>query len=971
MSHSSSNTSSSSLNHHNHHNHPQHVVYSYPSSSSSASSSSGGSTSMVTTPSQQQQQLGSFHMMNSQQQQQPPIPQHSSTSLHPLPPFSESSTILPVHSHVNTLSQQQQQQQHLSTNSTTNFTNSTTTPTPTTTTDHLTQLMNTVTLVSQHNSYSPLLTTSGSSSSSGGSGSGNHHTTTGQSGGNGSSFFNSLSGMNSNTSNGMMNSESNLVMGHHHSQFGSNDSLMMNNLTSSMFQQVNGSVTSLLGVITPSQPTVHLSDGHVFENSPQNQQLLTSSFFSASASNVYPPTAISKATLFGKINQQRAGFPVCYNVQTAKVTIKLFINQNATSPILTMTQNRVYQYNEFEKLVPKLNLNEIAIFGFVVFCENSSKKREVLTPIDTYYSQSVNNAEFSVNVAIGTYGRKCSADLVKHCGFIVAYRMDRDAFMKQSNNGSSFFSDDTAPFDKAFVQEVRFGFRKKAGREKLPLIKEPILCDVSKPIEYYDFTSNQQINKLDDLLYTHYQPITRFVTSVQEAADAVVTQPLDSLSVKDIKNMSSVAASSSSHTSGMLSPSATTTTSMMDDSTSEQTAATHLETVFPSLMVQPSQHPQQPQQTQHHQQPQQTQHHQTQSSNQPQANEMTPESKFEEDGFDMYINMSIMENLSKSSIERWAPIEPIVNEHPSYLAVLLGLIYSRGSFSIVENKNSSNIPININAISTLLTKYYGTVTVGTLVGNVQIDLKDVFMNNDINLLLVYLQVKELVPCFIAGVYLYCLLYYTKSDLDKQVMKDYVVNMRTIYTQVTQQFYLEDFKTTLDIGDALARDYSVEFMNLAFKKLKNYTVKIGKYYNKLMAEHGIEQIPQNVEFNKQERLETVINGLSNFFLGNENQKKRERGIEYSGAGSSFTGSDFVLHNKPRRTFALQKYEDQKLKVFEADRNLMYMQSCYSSNPIAENSEVLQTLCELEMRRLQLEKEFEEKLRILAEKERNMF
>ncbi|KAF0980808.1 hypothetical protein FDP41_013291 [Naegleria fowleri] len=817
----------------------------------------------------------------------------------------------------------------------------------TTTTDHLTQLMNTVTLVSQQHpsNYSPLLN-SGSSGGVGGVPMNQHHHST-----HGSSFFNSLSGV--------MSSENPF---HHHShQFGSNDSLMMNNLTSSMFQQVNvdASVTSLLGSsgAIPSQSNVNLSnltDAHVFENSIQNQQLLTSSFLSASTSNVYPPTAISKATLFGKINQQRAGFPVCYNVQTAKVTIKLFINQNASSPILTMTQNRVYQYNEFEKLVPKLNPNEIAIFGFVVFCENSSKKREVLTPIDTYYSQSVNNAEYSVNVAIGTYGRKCSADLVKHCGFIVAYRMDRDAFMKQSNG--TFFSEETAPFDKAFVQEVRFGFRKKAGREKLPLINEPILCDVSKPIEYYDFTSNQQINKLDDLLYTHYQPITRFVTSVQEAADAVVTQPLDSLSVKDIKNMTGTG-------NRILSPSAattttTTTTTSMDDSTSEQTA--HLESAFPSLMVQQpsSQPPPQP--------PQQTSNPSI-VSNPP--SDMTP--THEEDGFDMYINMSIMENLSKSSIERWAPIEPIVNEHPSYLAVLLGLIYSRGSFLIVENKNSSNIPININAISTLLTKYYGTVTVGTLVGNVQIDLKDVFMNNDINLLLVYLQVKELVPCFIAGVYLYCLLYYTKSDLDKQVMKDYVVNMRTIYTQVTQQFYLEDFKTTLDIGDALARDYSVEFMNLAFKKLKNYTVKIGKYYNKLMAEHGIEQIPQNVEFNKQERLETVINGLSNFFLGNENQKKRERGIEYSGAGSSFTGSDFVIHNKPRRTFALQKYEDQKLKVFEADRNLMYMQSCYSSNSIAENAEVLQTLCELEMRRLQLEKEFEEKLRLLAEKERNMF
>ena len=649
-----------------------------------------------------------------------------------------------------------------------------------------------------------------------------------------------------------------------------------------------------------------------------------SSFFSSASLNVYPPTAVTKATLNGKINQQRAGFPVCYNVQTAKVTLKLFLNQNPANPVLQMTQNRLYQYGEVEKVIAKLNPNEVAIIGFVVFCENSSKKREVLTPIDTYYSQSVNNQEHSINVAIGTYGRKCSADLVKHCSFLVAYRMDNEAFNKQSNSGSgSFLGLDEAPsFDKGYVQEIRFGFRKKSGREKLPLIKEPIPCDVSKPVEFYDFAKDQPLMKLDDLLYTHYQPITRFCTSVQEAADAVVTQPADGISVKDLKNIrqSTVSTPTTSHT--------------MDDASDNTHLATPINNSGPTPPVQQNQ---------------------------------TPMSTLEEDGFDMYnFNMSILDNLSKSSVERWSNCEPVVNEHPSYLAVLLGLIYSRGSFSI-ETKGNNSIPITIDVLDNLITKYYGTVTVGTISENIQINLKDVFIRNDINLLLFYLQVKELVPCFVAGVYLYCLLYFTKSIKDQDIMKEYVTEMRTIYTQVTQQFYLEDFKLTLDIGDSLVRDNSSEFVSLAFKKLKAYAIKIGKYYNTLIVQHAVQHSVQNYEFNKQQRLDNVIVGLSNYFLGNDNNNnnKRERDIEYSGAGSSFTGSDLVT--RPRRTFALQKYEEQKMRVFEIEKNLLCMQS-YTAG-VTENAEVLQTLYDLECRRAQLEKEFEEKLRILAEKERN--
>ncbi|EFC44110.1 predicted protein [Naegleria gruberi] len=638
-----------------------------------------------------------------------------------------------------------------------------------------------------------------------------------------------------------------------------------------------------------------------------------SSFFSSSASmSAYPPTAVSKATLNGKINQQRAGFPVCYNVQTAKVTLKLFLNQNPTNSIFQMTQNRMYQCNEIEKLIPKLNLNEIAIFGFVVFCENSSKKREVLTHLETFYSQSVNPQDYSAQIAIGTYGRKCSADLVKHCGFIIAYRMNKESFLKQS--GNSFFgvtADETAQFDKAFVQEVRFGFRKKAGREKLPLIREPVICDVSKPIEYHDFLNNHSILKLDDLLHSHYQPITRFCTSVQDAADAVVTQPLDVM--KDIKNVVN---------------NFTPSSSAMDETSDVVSEKTNQKS--PSQPIQ------------------------------------TPKIE-EEDGFDLLkFNESVVKNLAKSSIERWLNYEPIVNEHPSYLAVLLGLIYSRGYFSIVESK--SNIPINIDTLEALMNLAFdGTpVTVGTLVGNVQINLKEVFLTNDINYILYYLEVKELVPCFMAGVYLYCLLYYTKNDMEKHRMEPYVSNMRKNFTAVTQDFYFEDYKV-LDIGDSLLTDNSPEFMTLAFKKLKNYVIKIGKYYNKLLVEQAIVQNnPQTYEFNKQERLESSIDGFSNYLLnrGSIHEKKRTR--DDLGISSSFTENDFIV--KPRRTFALQKYEDQKMAVIEQDKKVMLMKSFVDSNTSYENNDVLQVLCELEERRLELEKEFAEKLRLLAEKEK---
>ncbi|KAL9651475.1 hypothetical protein ABK040_001422 [Willaertia magna] len=911
-------------------------------------------------------------------------------------------------------------------------------------------------------------------------------------------------------------------------------------------------------------------------NNNNNQFNNNNTFFSnnhissSSSLNVYPPTAVLKSTLYGKINQQRAGFPVCYNVQTAKVTLKLFLNQqqntntnnnNNQQPIFNMLQNRVYQYNEIDKLITKLAKNEIAIFGFVVFCENATKKREVLTNIDTYYSQSVNSQEYSINVAIGTYGKKCSSDLVKHCSFIVAYRMDQDQFQKQISTSRDSIHDyvphynNNTTFDKVFVQEIRFGFRKKSGREKLPLIKEPILCDVTKPIEYFDCLQNQNLLKVDDLLYSCYQPITRFVTSVQEAADSVVTTTqtfMESLSQKDIKSLiqQDLLINNYGNTNfgnnETMSTSTTSTTSNLGNLPVHLPVSLNNPTTISgninnllnnnnqnnnTLQQQHSilNHPillnnttnttnnnlnflqQQNTTTMNNTSPL-TSNNTTSNNNnttttnhttslQQQQQQSTTLVENDDDQFDFFILNKTIENLSKSNIERWSTKnnEMSFHEHPSYIAVLLGLIYARGTFSIIENNKHRNndpqtnppqIPIHIDALDFLLIKYYGTVTIGTMMGNIQINLKDIFIRNEFETLFFYLQVKELLPNFIAGIYLYSLLYYTKSlnqynqqqlknqstlqntlqnttlqhnttlqntlqqtSQEKELMKHYVQDIRAIYLQMSQNYYFEDFKMNLDIGDVLVKEnlLSNEFINLAFNKLKLYAVKIGKYYYKLLNEcdnlqnggllnNSLQNSLQN--FNKQERLEMVINVLSNSFLrmnmsqqlstlqqtsqqtnnnnglnnlqnnlqqnnlqnnlglsssfsssslqflnqsltndptlqqasqqlsqsqlqSQQEENKRRRDFEYSGT-SSFTGSDFIAHTKQKRSFAQQKYEDQKVKVLEQERNVMIMQTLLF-NASTEGQEVIQTLYELEIKRLEIEKEFEEKLKLLAEKE----
>src|SRR3989338_529025 len=107
--------------------------------------------------------------------------------------------------------------------------------------------------------------------------------------------------------------------------------------------------------------------------------------------------------------------------------------------------------------------------------------------------------------------------------------------------------------------------------------------------------------------------------------------------------------------------------------------------------------------------------------------------------------------------------------------------------------------------------------------------------------------------------------------------------------------------------------------------------------------------QNYDFNKNERLIAAIDGISNFLLSkgsSAQEKKRSR--DDLAISSSFTENDFVA--KPRRTFALQKYEDQKMITIEQDKKLMVMKTFIDSNTTFENNEVFQVLLELEERRL---------------------